>query len=138
MTHLMVGRNELERARAISDSGPINATMIAGPDGTEAALRELRRLYADRSVSGPPSRRRDIALWAAHFGDASFALDVMRSAVTEQGGQAMYLWLPQFKQMRQLPEFRTLLREIGIVAYWQEYGWPPICRPVRGDDFKCD
>jgi tetratricopeptide (TPR) repeat protein len=138
MTQLLVGRNELERARAISDSGPINAAVIASPEGPEAALRELRRLYADRSVSAPPSRRRDIALWAAHFGDAPFALDAMRSAVTEQGGQAMYLWLPQFKQMRQLPEFKTLLREIGIVAYWQQYGWPTACRLVRDDDFTCD
>jgi hypothetical protein len=138
MTHLMVGHNELPRARAISDSGPINAAMIASLEDPGAALQELRRLYADRSASGPPSRRRDIALWAAHFGDAPFALAVMRSAVTEQGGQAMYLWLPQFQPMRRLPEFKTLLREIGIVAYWQQYGWPAICRPGRGDDFDCD
>lgn len=49
-----------------------------------------------------------------------------------------YLWLPQFKQVRRLPEFKTLLREIGIAAYWQEYGWPAVCRPLPGDDFECD
>ena len=55
-----------------------------------------------------------------------------------QGGQTVYVWLPQLKEMRQLPEFKAFLREIGIVAYWHEYGWPDICRPLDGDDFDCD
>ena len=40
--------------------------------------------------------------------------------------------------MRQLPEFKAFLRNIGIVAYWQEYGWPEICQPLAGDDLECD
>jgi hypothetical protein len=28
------------------------------------------------------------------------------------------------------------MREIGMVAYWEKYGWPPFCHPV-GDDFDC-
>ena len=40
--------------------------------------------------------------------------------------------------MRQLPGFKVLLREIGIVAHWQAYGWPDICRQLDGDDFECD
>jgi hypothetical protein len=89
-------------------------------------------------VASPLNARRDIAIWAGHFGDAALALDAMRSAVTEQGAQAVYLWAPQLKEMRQLPEFKALLRDIGIVAYWWEYGWPAICRPLDGDDFDCD
>ena len=127
MRHSRVGRNELEEARAIPAVGPINAAMIANLDAPQMALRELRRLYADPATSSPTSRRA-IGLWAGHFGDAALALAAMRSAVTEQGGQAVYLWLPQLKEMRQLPEFKAFLREIGIVAHWQEYGWPAICR----------
>ena len=33
-------------------------------------------------------------------------------------------WLPQLAPMRQLPEFKTFMREIDMVVYWQEYGWP--------------
>jgi hypothetical protein len=62
----------------------------------------------------------------------------MSSLVAEHSAQAVYLWLPQLKQMRQLPEFKALLRDIGIVAHWEEYGWPAICRPLDGDDFVCD
>ena len=138
MMHLEVGRNELERARAIPAAGPINATMIASLDDPQTALRELHRLYADPVVAEPALNHRDIALWAGHFGDPALALDAMRSLVTEHSAQAVYLWLPQFKEMRQLPEFKALLREIGIVAHWEEYGWPAICRPLDGDDFTCN
>ncbi len=138
MMHLEVGRNELERARSIPAASPINAAMIAGLDNPEAALRELHRWYTDPVVAGPPLNRRDIALWAGHFGDPALALAAMRSVVTEVSGRAIYLWMPQLEEMRQLPEFKALLREIGIVAHWQKYGWPNICRQLEGDDFECD
>jgi TolB-like protein/DNA-binding winged helix-turn-helix (wHTH) protein len=138
MMHLEVGRHELERARAIPAAGPVNPTMIANLDDRQAALRELRRLYADSAVANGTLNRRDIALWAGHFGDAALALDAMRSLIAEASAQTVYLWRPQLKEMRQLPEFKALLREIGIVAHWQAYGWPDICRPLDGDDFVCD
>jgi hypothetical protein len=138
MMHLEVGRNDLERARAIPTAGPINPTMIASLDDPQKALRVLQQLYADPVVAEPALNHRDIALWAGHFGDAALALDAVSSLVAEHSAQTIYLWLPQLKQMRQLPEFKALLRDIGIVAHWDEYGWPEICRPLDGDDFACD
>ena len=138
MMHLEVGGNGLESARTIPATGPINATMIASLDNPQAALRELHRFYADPVVGGDPRSRRDIGLWAGHFGDPTLAFAAMRSVVTEASVRTVYLWLPQLKEMRQLPEFKAFLREIGIVAYWQEYGWPDICRPVDNDTFTCD
>jgi TolB-like protein/DNA-binding winged helix-turn-helix (wHTH) protein len=137
MRHLRVGRNELEEARAIPAADPINEAMIENLDAPEIALRELHRMFAATGLDRPNDRR-DIGLWAGHFGDARLALDAMRSAVTEQGGLAVYLWLPQLKEMRQSPEFKEFIREIGIVAHWEAYGWPDICRPSNGDDFECD
>jgi hypothetical protein len=29
------------------------------------------------------------------------------------------------------------MRDIGIVAYWEEYAWPPFCRPLDAHDFEC-
>jgi hypothetical protein len=112
--------------------------MITNLDDPQTALRELNRLYADPAVAEGPLNRRDIALWAGHFGDAALALDAMRSLVAKASAQAVYLWLPQFEEMRQLPEFRALLRDLGIVAHWDAYGWPAICRRLDGDDFACD
>tara|TARA_R110002096_G_scaffold391573_2_gene586456 strand:- start:768 stop:2612 length:1845 start_codon:yes stop_codon:yes gene_type:complete len=34
--------------------------------------------------------------------------------------------------------FRTWVRETGILAYWQERGFPELCRPLGADDFECD
>jgi TolB-like protein/DNA-binding winged helix-turn-helix (wHTH) protein len=138
LMHLEVGRDDLERARAIPVADPINAAMLASIDDPQSALRELHRWYADPVVAARPLNRRDIALWAGHFGDPALALAAMRSVVLDSSARTLYLWWPQLKEMRQLPAFKTFLREIGIVAYWQEYGWPDICRPGANDDFACD
>jgi hypothetical protein len=105
--------------------------------GQRDALALLRREYA-ASVPGNPSLRRDIGVWAAHFGDSDLALDAMRAAIDEQGGMAVFLWYPQLAPMLRLPEFRAYLRAIGMVAYWQTYGWQDVCRPLSDDDFTCD
>ncbi|MCR9137359.1 MAG: tetratricopeptide repeat protein [Alphaproteobacteria bacterium] len=34
-------------------------------------------------------------------------------------------------------EFKSLIEEQGIAAYWRERGWPERCRPLDGDDFEC-
>jgi TolB-like protein/DNA-binding winged helix-turn-helix (wHTH) protein len=138
MMHLEVGDNDLARARAIRAAGSINAAMIASLDNPRAALRELHRLHEDPLVVADPGNRRDIGMWAGHFGDPTLALTAMLASTNEASMRTIYLWYPQLKEMRQLPEFKAFLREIGIVGYWQEYGWPDICRPLDGDDFACD
>jgi hypothetical protein len=54
--------------------------MLASADAPEAALVELHREYAS-SGAGNPGRRRDIGLWAGHFGDHALALEAMRAAI---------------------------------------------------------
>ena len=66
------------------------------------------------------------------------ALTAMRAAIDEQSAQTAYLWLPQLAEMRRLPEFKAYMREIGMVAYWQKYGWPQrFCQPLNEHDFAC-
>jgi hypothetical protein len=48
------------------------------------------------------------------------------------------IWMPAFKEVRQLPGFKTLLRDAGLVDLWRERGWPDLCRPAGTDDFACD
>ena len=47
------------------------------------------------------------------------------------------VWHPEAGELRRLPIFKTIVRESGALAYWQERGFPPQCRPVGADDFKC-
>lgn len=48
------------------------------------------------------------------------------------------LWAPNFKTLRQMPEFKRLLMEIGLVDLWKSRGWPDLCRPLSDGDFECD
>jgi len=47
-----------------------------------------------------------------------------------------YVWFRVGAPMRHSQAFKRFAREAGLVAYWQERGWPDKCRP-RGDDFDC-
>jgi TolB-like protein/Tfp pilus assembly protein PilF len=137
MRHMLVGRNELDRARALSSEDPITRAALANLDAPESALGELRRLFASDAHSDPVSQMQ-VAVWAAHFGDTSLALEALRASKRRSGLNTYLIWLPQFEAVRRLPDFRDLLRDIGIVDYWQEYGWPDICkRTGTGDEFAC-
>jgi hypothetical protein len=135
--HWLVGRQQLADARTVPIDDPFNASMLASLDTPEAALARARHAYAVAGT-GNPNLLRDISLWAGHFGDPVLALDALRAAADEQGGQMVYAWLPQLAAMRQLPEFRAYARDIGLVAYWHQYGWPPGCQPLAEEDFECD
>ncbi|MEM6817673.1 MAG: hypothetical protein AAF578_02685 [Pseudomonadota bacterium] len=50
----------------------------------------------------------------------------------------MYWWHPSFPELRRSPEFKRIIRELGIYTYWQQAGFPPQCRAVGDDDFECD
>jgi hypothetical protein len=39
--------------------------------------------------------------------------------------------------MRKLPGFKDLVRDMGLVDYWRKYGWSDFCGPVGDDDFAC-
>jgi hypothetical protein len=79
-----------------------------------------------------------IAMWAAHFGDAQLALDVMERQVTANSQAAYLFWYPQMRDVRRSPRFKEIMRNAGFVDYWNEFGWPETCRPTVGDDFECD
>ena len=135
--HWLVGRSELDEARALTIADPLNAAMLESLDDPQQALAKLRSAYA-ATVPGNPNRRRDIGLWAGHLGDAVLALDAMGAAIGERGNQIAYAWLPQLAPMRRLPEFKAYMRDIGMVAYWQEYGWGDFCQPLGEHDFECE
>lgn len=48
------------------------------------------------------------------------------------------IWEPKGRKVRQLPRFKKLLREIGLVDYWNKFGWPDICHQLDNGDFKCE
>ena len=51
---------------------------------------------------------------------------------------AQNLWAPNFKTLRQMPEFKKLLIDIGLVDLWKSRGWPDLCHPLSDGDFECE
>jgi tetratricopeptide (TPR) repeat protein len=137
MVHLLAGRGDLAGVRAIgAGEGSVTAAVLPNLEARETALRDLARMAADAGFSDGVSQLH-IALWAAYFGDAGLALGAMRASTSRSGGNIHYAWFPQFDAVRRTPEFKRLLRDLGIVEYWRTYGWQDVCQPVGTDDFEC-
>lgn len=101
----------------------------------EAVLPYLRRAARERADN--PFAQMDIATFAAYFGDPELALEVMKTALSYNGLNMMFLWTPLFREVRRLDEFEDYMREIGLVDHWRAFGWPDMCTPFGDDDFSC-
>jgi tetratricopeptide (TPR) repeat protein len=133
----LLGSGQAERAMALARDELANvvvATVLESSSSPEAALAALRRLLADDETA--PAQY--IALFAAHLGDQALALEALEAQLERSPVGGHLLWRPIFREMRQLPAFKDLLRQEGLVAYWGEFGWPDLCRPVGDGDFECD
>ena len=56
----------------------------------------------------------------------------------ELGFSDFYLWLPDARGFRTTSYFKTMIRDSGVLKYWQQKGFPEFCRPLGDDDFECD
>ena len=106
-------------------------------DSPEMVLSALRAIYADEGTQWP-SKLHDIALLAAYFDDPQFALQVKAEEVRNTPGRLGALWYPVMSEVRQLPEFKELVTDINLVAYWRASEWADLCRPLGDDDFECN
>ena len=46
-------------------------------------------------------------------------------------------WHPDGDEFRTTPQFKKIVRELGVLKYWRARGFPPQCKPVGDDDFEC-
>jgi TolB-like protein/DNA-binding winged helix-turn-helix (wHTH) protein/Tfp pilus assembly protein PilF len=98
-------------------------------DDRSAALSWLESAFAE---TGWDHTQHLIAIWAAYHGDPRLALDALSSAPED-----WYFWLPLMAEVRRAPEFRSIVRELGLVDYWQAYTWADFCRPLGEAGFEC-
>jgi adenylate cyclase len=122
----------------ISDSRDIMQVMHALLDTPKEAGAELRLFLTDPAYSNPFNRHW-IAIWASYFGEFELALQVSRESIGSNSAFIWTIWRPIHKGMRQLPGFKDLVRDLGLVDYWRTSGkWGDFCHPVGEDDFECD
>src|SRR5690606_21894007 len=77
--HWLVSRKEIDQARAIPITDPLNAKMLASLQTRDDALEHLRGALATQNPD-IPNGYIDIGLWAGHFDDPVLAFQAMREA----------------------------------------------------------
>ena len=105
-------------------------------DSPAAGVKEVVRIVDTEEVDS--AHQIHFALWAAAFGDDELALRLLTRAFEHTRMNTWFIWMPLFKQTRQQPGFETLVRDLGLVDYWEEFGWPDICQRVDGDRIHCE
>ncbi|HTY94097.1 MAG TPA: TIR domain-containing protein [Steroidobacteraceae bacterium] len=106
-------------------------------DRPEAALAYLRPLVRNPAASGLDLST--VFPWLAYFGAPQDALEALRVAARRGATVEVTanFWSPLFGGVRQLPGFKQLVRDMGLVDYWREFGWGDFCKPTTRDDFQC-
>jgi tetratricopeptide (TPR) repeat protein len=126
--------------RAADMMRPAFEPIVANWADPPAARDAARQGYAALEEIPPTIRslaRIVVGAAAARFGDSELALTAFEESMSWSPEQLYLIWRPVFREMRQLPRFKEFAREVGLVDYWQTYGWPDLCRPVGNDDFAC-
>lgn len=128
--HLDLGRGDLGYLRRASPGD----SALANASSPEAARAILRERYAQATVG---TELVAIASWAAYYEEPALALEAARDSIAATNLNFWLLWLPLYDSVRALPEFRALVRDLRLVDYWREFGWPDACRAVGADDLEC-
>jgi TolB-like protein len=78
-----------------------------------------------------------IAMLAAQFDEPELAVSAWRRTLQGSNAFLIFHWTPLMTPVRTHPDSKDLLRELRLVEYWQQAGWPELCRPMGDDDFEC-
>jgi TolB-like protein len=104
----------------------------------EKSLAVYRKLYTDMGDKLPIMGLVGISLFAAYFGDPEFTMDLIEKAGIQRVDAVSNLWCPVMHEVRQTPRFKQFVKKIGLVDYWNKFGWPDMCHQLDNGDFECD
>jgi TolB-like protein len=110
--------------------------LFALPQGRDEALAILREAYAD-PANQTFNLKGQIAHWAAHLGDADFAIQALRESVAVDDWWIRWMWDSFAEPVHPTPQFKQFIADVGFPEYWRESGWPDHCRPLGDTDFEC-
>jgi adenylate cyclase len=120
-------------------SMPLFREMLEVFDDAPRARALIRRHVEADPQPGDFTRLVEVARYAPYFGEPELALAAYRRTAKNMIGVFMInFWHPLMAEMRRLPGFKDLVREVGLVTYWRTTGeWGEYARPVGDDDFEC-
>lgn len=113
------------------------AIAMSGGDAVERA-RAVSAVEA-YVASGPEFLPGIVPMWLAQIGQEARALELDRTRSEVDNSDFMvYLFSPDGKSLRALPEFPAYMRAKGFPALWDKYGAPDMCRKDAAGDYRCD
>jgi len=135
-TQVRLGLGESVSKDDISSLFPFGHLEIDLQKSEENRIK-LRQFYSNNKEISV-SNLNHILLIAARLGDSEFAMDLIEKLVSSNPKTIFFSWFPIMKEVRQTPRFKALVKKIGLVDYWNKFGWPDICRQLDNGDFECD
>jgi tetratricopeptide (TPR) repeat protein len=133
---IRLAAGDIERVRAYEwpEFSRLVSIAKANLDDPTSGIEALRAFYADGIRASVILFW--ISAWADYFGDPALALEWLEEA--GPAGNWARVWYPAFASVRRDPGFERLAAARGLPAYWDEFGWPPICERRGDGSFDCD
>lgn len=126
---------------AAADPAPISfhREILEVFDEPERARDLIRQRTLAPPERGDLLRLTALVRYAPYFGEHELALTAYRRIAKQMIGIFLInLWSPLSAEIRKLPGFKELVRDVGLVTYWRTTGnWGEFARPLGGDDFEC-
>jgi DNA-binding winged helix-turn-helix (wHTH) protein/Tfp pilus assembly protein PilF len=109
-------------------------TRAACPSPT---LPQLEDRYQQALKDGSPGQLLPVVLLAPHRGDPALAMNALR-AIGATTQNLFAVWRPALRDVRRMPQFRSFVRDIGLLAYWKETGhWGEFCHLGPREELVC-
>jgi TolB-like protein/DNA-binding winged helix-turn-helix (wHTH) protein len=131
-----LARHDRARTMRLGNQGSNTQPCLSLADPPRA-LAELRKDYREATSTGAVGQLMPVALYASLLGDQALALDALRTLAPNT--QSLFtVWRPALRDVRKLPGFEQLVRDLGLVDYWRSSGdWGDFCRAMVGGGVTC-
>jgi tetratricopeptide (TPR) repeat protein len=110
------------------------------PGMTEAAAKILEGAPTPAPSPGTLPRLGNLSFAYMHVGAPERVLEFYEDEISGNYFQPIsttWFWHPTYAAVRKTERFKTLMRDLGLVEYWQARGWPEQCKPAGATDFAC-
>jgi TolB-like protein len=111
------------------------------PGMLEAAAKTLESAPVKAAEPAALPRLGNMSFAYMHVGAPERVLEFYEDEI--KGGyfqpiSTTWFWHPTYAAVRKTERFKTVARNLGLVDYWRERGWPAQCHSSGANDFACD
>ncbi|MCI5046548.1 MAG: tetratricopeptide repeat protein [Aquisalinus sp.] len=120
-------------------SGEEIDVLIAGSLSNDQIKRDEALSIIDQHLNnGEPLKEGLIPYFLVRLGEPEKAFEVFKEISSPWNEISLgNIWSPYGKEARQQPAFKNFARDIGLVDYWDTYGWVDHCQRISETDFAC-